>query len=81
MKPKQAPARKRPKNELISSNGIAREIGRSTRGVIDALVRLGIEPEMTVPGGMYYRKDIIPTVREAMRAANKPAVEPTTTGN
>ncbi len=81
MKPKTAPARRRPKIELISSSGIAREIGRSTRGVIDALARLGIEPEMTVPGGIYYQREAIESVREAMRAANKSAVKPDTTGN
>ena len=81
MKPEHAPDRRRPKNELISSNGIAREIGRSTRGVIDTLVRLEIEPEHSMPGVTLYRRDVIDTVREAMRAPNKTAVESTATGH
>lgn len=81
MKPNEAPPRRRPKHELISSNGIARTIGRSTRGVIDTLVRLGIEPEHVLPGGSYYRKEVITTVRDAMRAPNKPTVESPATGN
>jgi hypothetical protein len=80
MKPRTLPCRRRPKIELISSSGIAREIGRSPRGVIDALARLEIEPEMTVPGGTYYRREVIKAVRESMRAANKSAVKPNSPG-
>lgn len=81
MKTGKTASRRRPKPELISSNGIARAIGRSTRGVIDALVRLEIEPEHTLPGVTLYRKDVIETVREAMRAPNSPAATITPDGN
>jgi len=81
MKPRTIPFRRRPKVQLISSSGIAREINRSARGVLDTLVRLEIEPEMVVPGGTYYRREVIEVVREAMRAPNKTAVNPNTTGN
>jgi hypothetical protein len=74
MKPKTPPLRRRPKIELISSNGIAKELKRSTQGVIDALARLGIEPESDVPGGRYYRREVIDTVRDAMRAPNKTTI-------
>lgn len=79
MNPKNPPLRRHPKNELISSNGIAREIGRSTRAVIDTLVRLGIEPDQVLPGGTYYKRKVIAKVEKAMRAPNK-AVQPETQG-
>lgn len=81
MKPRTLPFRRRPKLELISSSGIAREINRSARGVLDTLARLEIEPEMTAPNGTYYRREVIKVVKEAMRAPNKSAVKPITTGN
>lgn len=76
--PKPTP-RRRPKAELISCHGIAMELKRSARGVSDAIERLGLEPEQDLPGGRYYRREAIETVRRAMRAGNKPATTTTST--
>lgn len=72
MKMKKTTPRRRTQTELISCHGIAKELNRSSRGVSEAIERLGLEPEMDVPGGRYYRREAIDAVRGAMRAANKP---------
>lgn len=57
--------------DLISANGIARQLGRSAQGVVDALQRLGIEPQLKLPSGNYYTPDVVEQVRTAMRQPNR----------
>lgn len=78
MKIDKATPLKKPKAQLISCNGIAKELNRSARGVSDVIERLKIKPEHDLPGGRYYRRDAIDKVRNAMRAENKKA-KPTST--
>ncbi len=57
--------------ELVSANRIAKILKRTTRAVIDAIVREGIEP-VTASGTMkLYAGEAIERVRTAMRAPNK----------
>lgn len=55
---------------VISAAGIARILKRSRQGVLDAIGRLGLSPEVETPNARYYSRDTIEVVRKGMRKPN-----------
>lgn len=60
----------KPRSEILSATAIARKLRRSPQGVMDAIKRLGLAPEMSLPSGNYYTEDAVQLIDEAMRRPN-----------
>lgn len=56
--------------KLLSANAIARQLHRSPQGVLDAIQRLGISPEVTLPSGSYFTESAIAKIESGMRRRN-----------
>lgn len=55
---------------LLSAYAIARKIQRSPQSVLDALERLGITPQLSLPSGKYYTDEVADIVASGMRRPN-----------
>jgi hypothetical protein len=60
-----------PKPPPITASGIARLLGRSPKGVANAIARLGLTPLFETVSGNYYDPAIIPALKEGMRQPNR----------
>mgnify|MGYP000518895072 FL=1 len=58
-------------SNLIPAAEIARLIKRSKWGVIKAIRRLELEPDLEIGGVRYYHKDKSETIKDSMRKENK----------
>lgn len=61
---------KKTRTELLSATAIARRLKRSPQGVLDAITRLGVSPELVLPSGSYFSSDVIQLIEKGMRRRN-----------
>ena len=59
-----------PATKPLSATAIARKLRRSPQGVIEAITRLGILPELDLPSGKYYSNNAVMEIENGMRRPN-----------
>lgn len=55
----------------LTANAIANRIGRSPKGVTEAIARLKIDPVFTSSGRTFYDPKVTETLSSSMRKANR----------
>jgi len=56
--------------KLLSAHAIARRLKRSPQGVLDAIQRLGISPEVMLSSGNYFSESAVAKIESGMRRPN-----------
>lgn len=56
---------------LISAYGISVRLNRSHNAILDAIKRLGIEPQIVTTAGSYYSEKSVEKVAAGMRKPNR----------
>jgi hypothetical protein len=74
-RPRKMKPPKHPRPKLLSANAIARRLNRSPQGVLDAIKRLGISPEVTLPNGNYFAESAVKMIEGGMRRHNSGATK------
>lgn len=55
----------------LSARQIAMQLGRSPKGVRLTISRLGLTPDLVLPVGSYYDREVAGRIGAAMRAPNR----------